>query len=131
MTDRTAGTASPSFEAEFARTCNTPGHTRYQLPNGLYNAARRRQPVLRKQAQLQRRDHRLEDDGVRVSCASPWAASRSSIASSGPRRSRSTVTVSSTSCVRTDRNAHAASPRPRADGRTHSRYARQLAEGSH
>jgi hypothetical protein len=30
--DRAAGMALPPFEAEFARTWNTPGHTRYRLP---------------------------------------------------------------------------------------------------
>lgn len=33
MTDRTDGTALPPFEAEFARAWNTPGHTRYHLPD--------------------------------------------------------------------------------------------------
>ena len=33
MADRTQSTALPPFEAEFARTWNTPGHTRYHLPD--------------------------------------------------------------------------------------------------
>lgn len=33
MTDRTERTASPPFEAEFARAWKTPGHTRYHLPD--------------------------------------------------------------------------------------------------
>jgi len=33
VTDRTGGTPVPPFEAEFARTWNTPGHTRYHLPD--------------------------------------------------------------------------------------------------
>ena len=33
MTDRTRGTDLPPFEAEFARAWDTPGHTRYQLPD--------------------------------------------------------------------------------------------------
>ena len=33
MTDRTGGTPVPPFEAEFARAWNTPGHTRYHLPD--------------------------------------------------------------------------------------------------
>ena len=33
MTNRTPGTGLPPFEAEFARAWETPGHTRYQLPD--------------------------------------------------------------------------------------------------
>lgn len=33
MTDRTEGTALPPSEAAFARAWNTPGHTRYHLPD--------------------------------------------------------------------------------------------------
>jgi hypothetical protein len=33
VTDRTAGTPVPPFEAGFARTRNTPGHTSYHLPD--------------------------------------------------------------------------------------------------
>lgn len=33
MTNRTKGTGLPPFEAEFARAWETPGHTRYQLPD--------------------------------------------------------------------------------------------------
>src|SRR5919197_1496318 len=33
VTDRTAGTALPPFEADSARAWNTPGHTRYRLPD--------------------------------------------------------------------------------------------------
>jgi len=33
VTDRTENTALPPFEAEFARAWNTPGHTRYHLPD--------------------------------------------------------------------------------------------------
>ena len=33
MTDRTRGTDLPPFEGEFARAWDTPGHTRYQLPD--------------------------------------------------------------------------------------------------
>jgi len=33
VTDRTGGTPVPPFEAEFARAWNTPGHTRYHLPD--------------------------------------------------------------------------------------------------
>lgn len=33
MADRTKGIALPPFEAEFARAWDTPGHTRYQLPD--------------------------------------------------------------------------------------------------
>jgi len=33
VADRTEGTDLPPFEAEFARAWDTPGHTRYQLPD--------------------------------------------------------------------------------------------------
>jgi len=37
-----------------------------KIMTDLYNAARRRQPVLHNQAQLQRRDKKLEDDGIQA-----------------------------------------------------------------
>jgi hypothetical protein len=33
VADRTEGTAWPPFETEFAHAWDTPGHTRYQLPD--------------------------------------------------------------------------------------------------
>ena len=38
MADRTEDTDLPPFEAEFARAWDTPGHTRYQLPDTDVNA---------------------------------------------------------------------------------------------
>jgi hypothetical protein len=38
VTERTEGTDLPPLEAEFARARDTPGHTRYQLPDTDVNA---------------------------------------------------------------------------------------------